>query len=35
MYGFYKFDSIDKDGWPHYTELKALKDLSNDDQKAN
>ena len=33
MYGFYKFDSIDKDGWPHYTELKALKDLSNDDQQ--
>lgn len=33
MYGLYKFDSIDKDGWPHYTELKALKDLSNDDQQ--
>ena len=23
-YGYYKFDSIDKDGWPHYIEIKAL-----------
>ena len=33
MYGYYKFDGVDKDGWPHYRELKALKDLSNDDQQ--
>jgi len=26
-FGYYKFDRIDKDGWPHYTELKALKNL--------
>ena len=32
-YGYYKFDSIDKDGWPHYIEIKALKDLSKDDQE--
>mgnify|MGYP006174930801 CR=1 FL=1 len=31
-YGYYKFDSIDKDGWPHYTELKALQNLSEEDQ---
>lgn len=24
-YGYYKFDGIDKDGWPHYKEIKALK----------
>ena len=32
-YGYYKFDRIDKDGWPHYKELKALKKLSEKDQK--
>ena len=32
-YGYYKFDSVDKDGWPHYIEIKALKDLSKDDQE--
>lgn len=32
-YGYYKFDSIDKDGWPHYTELKALENLSKNDQE--
>ena len=32
-YGYYKFDSIDKDGWPHYIEKKALKDLSKQDQE--
>ena len=32
-YGYYKFDSIDKDGWPHYIEIKALKNLSEKDQE--
>jgi len=32
-YGYYTFDSIDKDGWPHYTELKALENLSEKDQQ--
>ena len=32
-YGYYKFDSIDKDGWPHYKELKAIKHLSENDQQ--
>ena len=32
-YGYYMFDSIDKDGWPHYTELKALENLSEKDQQ--
>ena len=32
-YGYYKFDGIDKDGWPHYKELKALQNLSENDQQ--
>ena len=32
-YGYYKFDRIDEDGWPHYTELKALRNLSEKDQQ--
>ena len=32
-YGYYKFESIDKDGWPHYKEIKALKNLSERDQE--
>ena len=32
-YGYYKFDSIDKDGWPHYIEIKALQNLSEKDQE--
>ena len=32
-YGYYKFDGIDKDGWPHYKELKAIKNLSENDQQ--
>lgn len=32
-YGYYTFDSIDKDGWPHYKELKAIKNLSENDQQ--
>ena len=32
-FGFYKFDRIDSDGWPHYTELKAIKNLSEIEQE--
>ena len=32
-YGYYKFNGVDKDGWPHYTELRALKNLSEKDQQ--
>ena len=33
-YGYYRFDRIDKDGWPHYVELKALKNLSEKEQEV-
>ena len=33
-FGYYKFDRIDKDGWPHYIELKAIKNLSENEQEA-
>lgn len=32
-YGYYKFDGIDADGWPHYKELRALESLSEKDQQ--
>ena len=32
-YGYYKFDSIDKDGWPHYKEIKAIESLSEVEQQ--
>ena len=32
-FGFYKFDRIDEDGWPHYIELKAIKNLSERQQE--
>ena len=32
-YGYYKFDHVDKDGWPHYKELKAIKNLSEEEQQ--
>ena len=31
-FGFYKFDRIDKEGWPHWIELKALKNLDKNQQ---
>ncbi len=31
-YGYYKFDSIDSDGWPHYNLLKKLPDLKIEEQ---
>ena len=33
-YGYYKIEKIDEDGWPHYKEIKALKNLSEKDQQA-
>jgi len=32
-FGFYKFNRVDEDGWPHYTELKAIKNLSESQQE--
>tara|TARA_Y100000588_G_C13982484_1_gene807846 strand:+ start:535 stop:858 length:324 start_codon:yes stop_codon:yes gene_type:complete len=32
-YGYYAFDGIDEDGWPHYKELKALQNLSAKEQQ--
>lgn len=32
-YGYYKFSGIDNDGWPHYIELKAVHNLSKEEQK--
>ncbi len=32
-FGFYKFDKVDVDGWPHYIELKAIKSLSEKEQE--
>ena len=29
----HKFDHVDKDGWPHYKELKAIKNLSEEEQQ--
>ncbi len=32
-FGYYKFESVDEEGWPHFTELKALKNLSDIEQE--
>ena len=32
-YGYYVFDCIDEDGWPHWKETKALKALSEKQQE--
>jgi len=33
-YGYYAFEGVDEDGWPHYKELKALENLSEKGQEA-
>ena len=33
LYGYYKFDGVDKDGWPHYIEIKALQNVSEKEQE--
>ena len=32
-FGYYKFVSVDEDGWPHYKEVKAIKNLSEKEQE--
>lgn len=32
-YGYFVFEKIDEEGWPHYKEKKALKNLSDIEQK--
>lgn len=32
-YGYYTFDKIDEDGWPHYIQIKPFKSLSEGDQE--
>ncbi len=31
-YGYFKFNKIDEDGWPHWTELKPIKNLTGKQQ---
>ena len=31
-YGYFKFDKLDEDGWPHFIELKPIKNLSENQQ---
>jgi len=31
-YGYFKFEKVDEDGWPHWIELKAIKNLSGKQQ---
>lgn len=31
-FGYYKFEKIDDEGWPHYAELAAIKELSEKEQ---
>ena len=33
QYGYYKFKSVDEDGWPHYEEIKSQEKLSSSRQK--
>ena len=32
-YGYYRFDGIDRDGWPHYETLKQLPHLEEKEQE--
>lgn len=32
-FGYYKFEGIDEDGWPHYKEIKPLQNLSEQEQQ--
>ena len=31
-YGYFKFEKVDEDGWPHWTELKPIKNLTGEQQ---
>jgi len=33
-FGYYKFDRIDEEGWPHWVEVKALKSLDEKKQET-
>ena len=33
-YGYYKFDSVDDDGWPHYTIIEELPNLKAGEQSV-
>ena len=33
-YGYYVFDYVDEDGWPHWKETKALKSLTEKQQET-
>lgn len=33
-YGFYAFDKIDEDGWPHWKEVKPIDSVSEKDQEV-
>ena len=32
-YGYYKEKEIDKDGWPHFTQIKKIEGLANNQQE--
>ena len=32
LFGYYKFEKLDADGWPHFTELKPIKNLTEKQQ---
>ena len=32
-FGYYKFDRVDEEGWPHWIEIKALKSLDEKKQE--
>jgi len=31
-YGYFKFEKVDEDGWPHWVELKPIKNLTGEQQ---
>jgi hypothetical protein len=31
--GYYEMKSVDEDGWPHFTQLKAMPEMNNFDQE--
>ena len=33
-YGYFKFEKVDEDRWPHWTELKPIKNLSEKQQDS-
>ena len=32
-YGYYEGKGVDKDGWPHFTQIKEIKGLPNNEQE--